>query len=73
MNKAKALQQAKLQYLATANIHRSQPFYWAGFYLVGDAAPIPFSNNTLLYWILGVGILGIVLLILFWYRKRIKT
>lgn len=73
MNKAKALQQAKLQYLATANIHRTQPFYWAGFYLVGDAAPIPFSNNTLLYWILGLGILSIIILILFWYRKRIKT
>ncbi len=72
MNKAKALQQAKLQFLATANIHRTQPFYWAGFYLVGDAAPIPFSNSTLLYWILGVGILGIIILILFWYRKRIR-
>ncbi|MCX2763944.1 CHAT domain-containing protein [Aquimarina muelleri] len=72
MNKAKALQQAKLQYLATANINRTQPFYWGGFYLIGDVAPIPFSNNTFLYWVLGLGILGIIILILFWYRKKSK-
>uniref|UniRef100_UPI0011AF7301 CHAT domain-containing protein n=1 Tax=Aquimarina sp. I32.4 TaxID=2053903 RepID=UPI0011AF7301 len=70
MSKGKALQQAKLQYLATANINRTAPFYWAGFYLVGDTAPIPFTNNTTLYWILGI--VGLIILSagLFWYSKK---
>ncbi|MEW7289790.1 CHAT domain-containing protein [Aquimarina sp. 2304DJ70-9] len=67
MNKAKALQQAKLQYLKTADINRTHPFYWGGFYLVGDAAAIPFSDHTWWYWVLG---LGILCLIVFRYRKR---
>ncbi|MBG6132257.1 CHAT domain-containing protein [Aquimarina sp. EL_43] len=72
MNKAKALQQAKLQYLATANINRTQPFYWGGFYLVGDSSPIVFESNTLWYWValivlvlIGVGV--------FWYRRRSRV
>lgn len=72
MNKAKALQQAKLQYLATANINRTAPFYWGGFYLVGDSAPIHFNDNTLLYWILGIGVLGMLFLGVFWYQRKVK-
>ncbi|WP_108867766.1 tetratricopeptide repeat protein [Aquimarina aquimarini] len=70
MSKGKALQQAKLEYLATANINRTAPFYWAGFYLVGDTAPIAFTDNTRLYWILGI--VGLIILSagLFWYRKK---
>ena len=70
MNKAKALQQAKLQYLNAADINRTHPFYWGGFYLVGDHAPISFSPNSYLYWILGFSVLAVILLSLFWYRKK---
>ncbi len=70
MNKSKALQQAKLQYLKTADINRTHPFYWGGFYLVGDAAPISFSDHTWLYWLLALGMLGVSFLILLWYRRR---
>ncbi|WP_103069246.1 CHAT domain-containing protein [Aquimarina sediminis] len=71
MSKPKALQQAKLQYLTTADINRLDPFYWGAFYLVGDAAPIPFESNTLLYW--GIGGLTLLLLAgLFWYRKKVR-
>ncbi|PKV48484.1 CHAT domain-containing protein [Aquimarina sp. MAR_2010_214] len=70
MHKGKALQQAKLQYLTTADINRTDPFYWGGFYLVGDTTAIHFSNDTQLYWILGLGIVGIMLLVVFLYRKR---
>ncbi len=69
MNKAKALQQAKLQYLQTANINRTHPFYWGGFYLVGDAASIRFDDNSILYWILGILFLIVLSGGLFWYRK----
>lgn len=72
MNKAKALQQAKLHYLATANINRTQPFYWGGFYLVGDSSPIAFESNTLLYWIFEV-LIVLVVVGLFWYRRRMKN
>ncbi len=70
MNKAKALQQAKLNYLNTANINRTHPFYWGGFYLVGDPEPIHFSDNTWSYWALGVGLFGILLLIAFLYSRK---
>ncbi len=72
MNKAKALQQAKLQYLKTADINRTHPFYWGGFYLVGDAAPISFSDHNWLYWVLGLVLFGILFLVMFWYRKRVN-
>ncbi|WP_025742399.1 CHAT domain-containing protein [Aquimarina pacifica] len=70
MNKAKALQQAKLQYLKTANINRTDPFYWGGFYLVGDATPIAFENTILWYWCIGLAVLGCLLLGLFLYRRN---
>jgi CHAT domain-containing protein len=73
MNKGKALQQAKLHYLTTANINRADPFYWGGFYLVGDAAPMHFNDHTQLYWILGLGAVGIMLLVVFLFRRRIKN
>ncbi|WP_034230541.1 CHAT domain-containing protein, partial [Aquimarina pacifica] len=44
MNKAMALQQAKIQYIATADFYRTAPFYWGGFYLVGDSTPIDFGT-----------------------------
>ncbi|WP_103864294.1 CHAT domain-containing tetratricopeptide repeat protein [Aquimarina sp. I32.4] len=69
MNKAKALQQAKLQYIATANINRMQPFYWGGFYLVGDTTPIPFKSTTVWYWVLGITILGVLLFVMRWHIK----
>ncbi len=70
MNKAKALQQAKLQYLQTANINRTHPFYWGGFYLVGDSAPIRFDDNSILYWILGILFLIVLSVWLFLYRRN---
>ncbi|MCX2764391.1 CHAT domain-containing protein [Aquimarina muelleri] len=73
MNKAKALQQAKLQYLTTANINRTQPFYWGGFYLVGDTTPISFENNTTWYWIIGITILGILFFVVRWLVKTFKV
>ncbi len=70
MNKAKALQQAKLQYLNTANLNRTHPFYWGGFYLVGDTAPIQFTKDLPLYWVLGALLLLVLLGGIFWYRRN---
>ena len=65
MNKAKALQQAKLQYLKTADLYHDAPFYWGGFYLIGDVAPIDFGNSLLRYWVLGFGVF--ILLFIYWF------
>ncbi|WP_298319739.1 CHAT domain-containing protein [uncultured Aquimarina sp.] len=70
-NKAEALQQAKLQFLATTNEETYHPYYWGGFYLLGDTTAIQFQDNNYIYWWVGIGILTLILLSLFWYRKRV--
>ncbi len=68
MNKSKALQQAKLTYIKEADIHSRDPFYWGSFYLVGDTSAMHFEDNTLLYWAIGLGGIGLLFLMLLWYR-----
>ncbi|WCO01994.1 CHAT domain-containing protein [Psychroserpens ponticola] len=53
-SKSVALQQAKLDYLKlTSNPKLKHPYYWAGFVLYGNDAPIELTNNSwaLYYWI----------------------
>ncbi len=73
MHKGKALQQAKIQYLKHADINRTHPFYWGGFYLVGDTSPIQFSDTHFLYWTVGFVILTTLVLFFLWYRKKNKN
>ncbi len=73
MSKAKALRQAKLQYLTTAETFTSSPFYWGGFYLVGDPSPITFKKDLTLYWVIGLGILITSIFAMLWYRKQRKN
>ncbi|WP_025742920.1 CHAT domain-containing protein [Aquimarina pacifica] len=70
MDKSKALQQAKLNYLGNADINRTAPFYWGGFYLVGDSTSIHFDNNYRLYWILGVIAFLTLGFFIFWYKRK---
>ncbi|MDY8134980.1 CHAT domain-containing protein [Aquimarina sp. 2201CG5-10] len=71
MSKDKALQQAKLQYLNTDKFHYlADPFYWGGFYLVGDTTPIQFSQDYTWYWGIGFVVLGILLLSIFFYQRK---
>ncbi len=73
MNKAKALQQAKLQYLHTAEVFYTNPFYWGSFYLIGDTAPIDFQNKTYtIYWSIGL-IIAVFLGTFFCKRKTISS
>ncbi|MHA7056677.1 CHAT domain-containing protein [Aquimarina sp. M1] len=69
-NKAEALQQAKLQFLATTNQETDHPYYWGGFYLLGDTTAIQLQDSNQLYWWIGFGILALILVSLFWYRRR---
>ena len=51
MSKSKALQQAKLSYLESADLNRVHPLYWGSFYLLGNNKPIEFSNMNYSYWV----------------------
>jgi len=67
MTKSKALQQAKLTFLNTSSGNRSQPYYWASFFVLGDNTPIQFEDeNTWHYYLLGA---ILVLLAFFFFRK----
>ncbi len=72
MNKAKALQQAKLNFIKTTDFEQVAPFYWGNFYLLGTADPIdidqPLGIN--IYWIVLVFIIIILALIFVYYKKR---
>ncbi len=59
MNKSRALQKAKLQYLTNADITRSHPFFWGGFYLLGDPSPVDLYQTTSLWW-WGLGLLTLI-------------
>ncbi|HNU59279.1 MAG TPA: CHAT domain-containing protein, partial [Aquaticitalea sp.] len=69
--KDKALQQAKLDYIASAEGRTVHPQYWAGLVLIGDTAPIDLqTTEQWLYWVLA----GIALLIAFlFFRSRKKA
>ena len=70
MNKAKALQQAKLTYLKTSKITRSHPFFWGSFYLLGNSDPIDF-NTPKTFWIYGILTILILLSIgIILYRRK---
>lgn len=73
MNKAKALQQAKLKYLNTTEAFYTNPFYWGSFYILGDTSPITINNdfNSIYVWF-GLGIL-ICLLVFFIKNKRVTN
>lgn len=67
--KDKALQQAKLDYISTAEGRTAHPQYWAGLVLIGDTSPIDLqSSANPIYWILGG--LCIVITIVFLRRHR---
>ena len=64
MNKAEALQMAKLEYIRN-NAHAinqaaAHPTFWAAFILLGDSSPISISKkgtNTMWFWLLGAVLL----------------
>jgi CHAT domain-containing protein len=55
MNKAEALQKAKLSYISNAQDIAGHPAFWAPFIQLGDASPIQFqSPNHNWLWVLGI-------------------
>ncbi len=69
-SKDKALQQAKLQYIATAQGRTLHPQYWAGLVLIGDTSPVDIkASSSLTYWLIGLAILFMSLFIFSRTRK----
>jgi len=68
-SKHKALQKAKLEFLNTAPKAMKHPFYWGAFVQFGNVEPLDFSSGYHLtsWWILGLGIL--LLILIFYFRK----
>jgi len=72
--KSESLRKAKLKYLSTADEIKSHPYYWAGFVLLGDDAPVnlnrriipPFLKSILLFSI----VLSVSILIIYKFFKK---
>ncbi|MFT4760400.1 MAG: CHAT domain-containing protein [Paraglaciecola sp.] len=64
-----ALQQAKLQYLASQDrMERLAPFYWAGFVHYGQTAPIV-TTASWWKWEARIAALLVLILAFFWWRR----
>lgn len=71
INKSKALQKAKLDYLANSNYFTSQPFYWGSFYLLGDTNSISISKKSYnLYYYILASVLAILLFLTYLKKMR---
>lgn len=65
-----ALQEAKIQYLQTAEGAMASPYYWAPFVQIGY---MPQQNTNEHWWLWGVGSVTVMAIIgWFWRRKRIR-
>ncbi len=67
--KDKALQNAKLSYIASAQGRTKSPQYWAGLVLIGDNTPIEIKTaSNFIFWLMGI--LCIILIVTFIRKKR---
>lgn len=66
VNKAQALQAAKLNYLENADQLHAHPYFWSQFVLVGDPAPI----KSIGIWQLWVTLVALVLLVSLGLARR---
>ena len=72
LTKDKALRQAKIKYLHTAQGEKRHPYFWAGHVLMGDASAIPsYSTKFSFKWIALIIVLFVLLVLS--YRKVINN
>lgn len=65
-----ALNNARKQYLATAEGKARHPFYWGGFVMIGDNSPIEEGTNLLVWLIPSLIIISMILVL---YRRKYKV
>lgn len=70
MDKASALQQAKLDYMKGVKGELGHPVFWSPFIQIGDSEPIVLIQKTN-YWLWGIGLLAFLLAGFgFWKKKK---
>ncbi|CAL2101325.1 CHAT domain-containing protein [Tenacibaculum sp. 190130A14a] len=66
-SKSEALSNAKRTYLKNHSLGEKAPYYWASFVLIGDTQPV-FSNNYIVYVL--IGLITLFFLVLFFFRRK---
>jgi CHAT domain-containing protein len=67
--KDEAMRNAKMTYLKGAEKVMAHPFFWASFINLGDCKPIQLKKHSA-WWQMGLMLLPIVLIILFFMRRK---
>ena len=70
LSKAQAMQKAKLDYLQNADKLTANPYFWAGFVVIGNPLPVAFSNTIWYWWLL---IVPVFLLGWIFLRKKFQS
>ena len=60
LDKGKAMQKAKINYLESAEPLRQQPYYWAGYIVTGDPSPVFVPRRK---WLFMTGVALLILLV----------
>ena len=69
MGKSEALRQAKLEYLQTAGMFKSAPFYWGSFVVIGDTCPVEIEDESFGYWMYLIAIIPLMIIGLMVYKR----
>jgi CHAT domain-containing protein len=76
LDKAEALRQAKIEYIAAVNSKAAHPAFWAAFVQLGDSAPVLLNGKKTTYgqYILysGIALLALLLALLYFRYSRKK-
>lgn len=71
--KDRALRQAKIDFMQTADPYLQSPYFWAGLVLMGDGEPLVENRNDHWLWISSGGFLFVIVIAVSMYRKRSKS
>ena len=66
---AEALREAKLKYMDQPGDKQLSPYYWAGLVLTGENVHYPVTSNAYIFWIVGLSVVVVSVLI---FRKQSK-
>ncbi|ELR72208.1 hypothetical protein C900_01762 [Fulvivirga imtechensis AK7] len=73
MGKSEALRQAKLEYLQTAGMFKSAPFYWGSFVVIGDTSPVEIESEGLGYWMYLLAVVALLAMAFIVYKRNVMS
>ena len=72
--RSESLRNAKLRYLEEADAVQANPYYWAGFVLLGETTPLESTDSSIDFWLYAIPLLLLVAAALaFWSANRRKV